>query len=75
MLLGQNTSLFYGFINQMFMTLARKWGGRFGPPKKEANVKKRLDKLIVCNFRCRPLSFIHVPFEVLKVIINDAFCD
>ena len=26
-------------------------------------------------FSSPPLSFIHIPFDVLRVIINDAFCE
>ena len=42
---------------------------------KEAKVKKRSKKVVSCNVQFPPLSFIHVPFEVLRVIINDAFCE
>ena len=42
---------------------------------KEAKVKKRSKKVVTCNVQFPPLSFIHVPFEVLRVIINDAFCE
>ena len=42
---------------------------------KEAKIKKRSKKVVTCNVQFPPLSFIHVPFEVLRVIINDAFCE
>ena len=42
---------------------------------KEAKIKKRSKKVVSCNVQFPPLSFIHVPFEVLRVIINDAFCE
>ena len=38
---------------------------------KEAKIKKRSKKVVSCNVQFPPLSFIHVPFEVLRVIIND----
>ena len=40
----------------------------------EAKVKKRSKQVGTCNVQFLPLSFILVPFEVLTVIINDAFC-
>ena len=42
---------------------------------KEAKIKKRSKKVVNCNVQFPPLSFIHLPFEVLRVIINDAFCE
>ena len=33
------------------------------------------EKIITTNILPPPLSYIHVPFEVLRVIINDAFCE
>ena len=42
---------------------------------KEAKVKKGSRKVVTCNVQFPLLSFIHVPFEVLRVIINDAFCE
>ena len=42
---------------------------------KEAQVKKRSKKVVTCNVHSPPLSFIHVPFEVLRLNINDAFCE
>ena len=41
---------------------------------KDAKVKKRSKTIITCNVQSPPLSFIHIPFDVLRVIINDAFC-
>ena len=38
---------------------------------KDAKVKKRSKKIITCNFQFLPLSLIHIPFDVLRVIIND----
>ena len=41
---------------------------------KEAKVKKRSKKVVTCRVQSPPpLSFIHAPFEVSTVIINDAF--
>ena len=40
-----------------------------------AKVKKRGRKIITCNIQPPPLSFMHIPFDVLRVIINDAFCE
>ena len=42
---------------------------------KDAKVKKRSKEIITCNVRFPPLSFIHIPFDVLRVVINDAFCE
>ena len=42
---------------------------------KDAKVKKRSKKIITCNVQSPPLCFIHIPFDVLRVIINDAFCE
>ena len=41
----------------------------------EAKVKEWCKKVVTSNVQFPPLSFIHVPFEVLRVIINDAFCE
>ena len=42
---------------------------------KDAKMKKRSKKLITCNVQFPSLSFIHIPFDVLRVIIIDAFCE
>ena len=31
-------------------------------------------KIITCNVQITPLSCVHISFDVLRVIINDAFC-
>ena len=45
------------------------------PGCQDAKVKKRSKKIITCNVQFPPLSFVHIPFDVLRVIINDAFCE
>ena len=40
---------------------------------KDTKVKERRKKIITCNVQSPPLSFIHVPFDTLRVILNDAF--
>ena len=43
---------------------------------KVAKIKKRSKKVVTCNVQSPPHPLIiHVPFEVLWVIINDAFCE
>ena len=43
---------------------------------KDDNVKKRSKRIITCNVESPPpLSFIHFPFDVSRVLINDAFCE
>ena len=42
---------------------------------KDAKVKKRSKKLITCNVEFPLLCFTNIPFNVLRVIINDAFCE
>ena len=42
---------------------------------KDAKVKKRSKKIITCHSQFPPLSFIHIPIGVSRVIINDAFCE
>ena len=42
---------------------------------KDAKVKKRSKKFITCSVQFPAPSFIHILFDVLRVIINDAFCE
>ena len=43
---------------------------------KEANIKTRSKKIITSNFPSpSPLSYIHVPLEFPRVMINDAFSE
>ena len=41
----------------------------------QVEIKKRSKKIITPTGHPPPLSYIRVPFEVLHVIINDAFCE
>ena len=46
------------------------------PGLKMPRSRSVVKKIITCNVRSPPPpSFIHIPFDVLRVIINDAFCE
>ena len=45
------------------------------PGLKMRRSKSVVEKLSHLIFNPPPLSFIHIPFDVLRVIINDALCE
>ena len=45
------------------------------PSLKRPRSKSAVQKISHVMFSPPPLSFVHIPFDVLRVIINDAFCE